>query len=458
MVQKRGRRLSAKAISFVVLALATTTGLAPAGVRAAGSTFYVDCDNGRDGGRGTDPSTAWRTVDRANKASLVAGDSLLFKRGCTWTGTTVDARWDGTADLPITIGTFGADAPRAHIADAAIRVTGTYEVIDGFWVTHKVVKSDPCGQPLGEYYALVITQGGGHALVQNNLLTQSTAGIHISATAGGGSTIVHNILADNNVMQEPFDGAGDLGAWGILVRGSGNEIAYNVFLDNMAVCKKSTYVASNSIEIYEGDHNQIHHNRSFNDRVFSELGSSATDKAHDNSYAFNLHVSATAGARFITTRGDLDTDYGPVWRTTADRNTIYYTGDGSQGIVCSKGCSPDVLTARWNIIDVVEKTIYYDNTMGQEMNLLWSSGGPVKIEDGARNLTTLAPGTYSKFIVADPGFVNPDNKNFRLRAWSPAIDVGGSTDYATDLQRRDSSNGVPDLGVFEYIPVPAVTP
>jgi hypothetical protein len=451
MSKLRARRRTARLVSLVLMTVAVTAGLSPASVSAAARTFYVDCTNGSDTATGTSQGAAWQNVARANKAALNPGDSLVFKRGCKWTGTALEAPWKGNADAPITIGTYGTDPTRPRIANAGIKVTGDYEVIDGFWVTFDPVQTDPCGQPLGQYYALVITQGGSHALVKNNLLTQATAGIHISATAGGHNRILRNTLSDNNVMQTPFDGSGDLGAWGMLVRGSDNEIAYNTFSNNIAVCQKGTYLSSNSIEIYEGDRNSIHHNRSINDRVFSELGGSATNKAQDNSYAFNLHVSPTPGARFITTRGSADTTYGPVWRTTADRNTIYYTGAGSQGLVCSKGCSPEILTARYNIIDVVEKTIYYDQAMGQAMNLLWAQGGPVKIEDGALNNHTLAPGTYGNFIVADPGFVNPDKNNFRLRAWSPAIDTGGTTSFTTDLAKLTASNGAPDIGAFEFV-------
>jgi len=451
MSNKRVHRRAPQFVSVVLVALATIVGITPGAAAAAARTFYVDCVNGSDSAAGTSQTVAWKTVARANKAALNPGDSLLFKRGCKWTGTALEAAWNGTAAAPITIGAYGSDTNRPRIANASIKVTGNYEVVDGFWVTFDPVQKDACGQPLGQYYALVITQGGSHALVQNNLLTQATAGIHISATSGGFNKILRNKLANNNVMQAPFDGSGDLGAWGILVRGSDNEIAYNTFQDNIAVCNKGTYVASNSVEIYEGDRNSIHHNKSFNDRVFSELGSSATDKAQDNSYAFNLHISATPGARFITTRGSADTPYGPVWRTTADRNTIYYTGAGSQGLVCSKGCSADILTARYNIINAVDKTIYYDKTMGLAMNLLWASGLPVKIEDGALNMRTIAPGTYSTFIVADPVFVNAPSNNLRLRSSSPAIDVGGTTSFTTDLAKQTASFGAPDLGAFEFV-------
>jgi parallel beta-helix repeat protein len=427
------------------------TALSVGQASAAPRVFYVDCAAGNDAAAGSSPSTAWKSVARANKATLSAGDSLLFKRGCTWSGTALAATWAGTSATPVTIATYGGSTAAARIANASIKVTGQYQIIDGFLVTFKPVATAPCGQPLGQYYALVITQGGAHNTIRNNTLTQATAGIHISKTSGGFNTITGNTISGNNVMQTPFDGKGDLGAWGILVRGSDNDISYNTFRDNKAVCKPGTYVSSNSVEIYEGDRNRIHHNRSYNDRVFSELGSSATNKAEDNSYAFNLHTSSTPGARFITTRGGKDATYGPVRRTTADRNTINYTGAGSQGIVCSLGCTGDILTARYNIINVVEKTIYYDGSMGQAANVLWANGAPVKIEDGAKNMRTVAAGSYPSFVVGDPGFVNPANENLRLRVGSIAINIGGKTAYTTDLEGNTATNGPADVGAYEFV-------
>ncbi|MEY2445338.1 MAG: hypothetical protein QOE00_1918 [Ilumatobacteraceae bacterium] len=440
-------------LSMAIVGVSTLTVAANAQPAfAAGRTNYVDCVTGNDTYSGSSPTTAWATVTRANKATMAPGDSLLFKRGCVWTGKGLNATWIGTAQAPITISTYGTDPHMPRIADAGgygILVSGQYEVIDGFEVGFKPVKLDPCGQPLGNYYALVITQGGAHDTIANNLLTTATVGLHISKTAGGYNTITRNTLAGNNVMEEPFDGAGDLGAWGMLVRGSNNEISYNTFRDNRAVCLKSKYLASNSVEIYEGDNNNIHHNTSTNDRVFSELGGSATNKATNNNYSFNLDSSNVAGARFITTRGADDTTYGPVLGTVADRNTIFFTGAGSQGLVCSLGCNPDIFTARYNIIDVVEKTIYFDKTMGLINNLLWSHGLAVKIEDGAKNMRTMPLGTTPETIVADPRFVDPANGDFRLLATSPGIDKGGLTGYTTDLQGNPASNGAPDIGAYE---------
>jgi hypothetical protein len=97
----------------------------------------------------------------------------------------------------------------------------------------------------------------------------------------------------------------------------------------------------------------------------------------------------------------------------------------------------------------VEKTIYFDKTMGLINNLLWSHGLAVKIEDGAKNMRTMPLGTTPETIVADPRFVDPANGDFRLLATSPGIDKGGPTGYTTDLQGNPASNGAPDIGAYE---------
>jgi hypothetical protein len=48
--------------------------------------YYVDCIGGNAGNSGTAPDEPWQSLARANSANLNPGDSLLFKRGCSWMG------------------------------------------------------------------------------------------------------------------------------------------------------------------------------------------------------------------------------------------------------------------------------------------------------------------------------------------------------------------------------------
>ncbi len=65
------------------LLLAACLGSATAFAGTAGAaTYYVDCSAGSDSRAGTSTSAAWRSLTKANGASLRAGDSLLLKSGC----------------------------------------------------------------------------------------------------------------------------------------------------------------------------------------------------------------------------------------------------------------------------------------------------------------------------------------------------------------------------------------
>ena len=45
------------------------------------ATFYVDSERGSDAALGTAEAIAWQSLDKVNRATLVPGDAVLFKRG-----------------------------------------------------------------------------------------------------------------------------------------------------------------------------------------------------------------------------------------------------------------------------------------------------------------------------------------------------------------------------------------
>ncbi|HEX8582332.1 MAG TPA: choice-of-anchor Q domain-containing protein, partial [Acidimicrobiales bacterium] len=227
----------------------------------------------------------------------------------------------------------------------------------------------------------------------------------------------------------------------VLVVSDDNDISWNQFVDNRAVCSNQGYrLMSNSVEIFEGKRNRIHHNRSVGDRVFSELGGSWEEKAADNVFAYNRFANDLADSRFVVTRGS-DESWGPVYRTTVVHNTTYLTGPRSQGVVCMSGCTPNILTMRWNLIWADEKVLYADGAFEASRNLFWSSDGDPFVQ---------APFAVPA-IVANPQFVDRWSATLTLSAGSPAIDAGDvSTAWGVAL------NGVPlyqgwatELGAYE---------
>src|SRR5258706_6599999 len=73
---------------------------------AQAATYYVDGAAGADAQSGTSQATAWRTIGRVNSARFVAGDTVLFRGGVTYTGM-LSPHPVGTADAPVVFGAFG---------------------------------------------------------------------------------------------------------------------------------------------------------------------------------------------------------------------------------------------------------------------------------------------------------------------------------------------------------------
>ena len=98
------------------------------------ATYYVDGLSGSDSGAGSQASP-WQSVNKVNSAALVAGDTVLFKRGSSWSsvlvpksGTetspiTYDAY--GTGNLPAMAGLNGSNKSYATIKNLAFNSGGT---------------------------------------------------------------------------------------------------------------------------------------------------------------------------------------------------------------------------------------------------------------------------------------------------------------------------------------------
>ncbi len=69
-------------------------------------TFYVDSTLGSDTNDGATPETAIASIDKLNTITYLPGDSILFKKGETFTGC-FQPKGSGTAEAPVTIGSYG---------------------------------------------------------------------------------------------------------------------------------------------------------------------------------------------------------------------------------------------------------------------------------------------------------------------------------------------------------------
>ena len=96
--------------AWLVLALAAVTSLPACGLPTSGPdhTYYISA-SGDDSAAGTSPSTAWRTLKRADAARFRAGDRLLLRGGDRFIGQLrLGSNDAGKPRNPVTIGSCGS--------------------------------------------------------------------------------------------------------------------------------------------------------------------------------------------------------------------------------------------------------------------------------------------------------------------------------------------------------------
>jgi parallel beta-helix repeat protein len=437
---------------LIVIALAGVFLMKPLSpsASAAATTYYVDCTAGNDNNAGTSASTAWKSVSRANQATLNPGDQLLLKRGCTW-AQQLKAKWNGTASQPIVIGAYGSGAlPKLqNNQDGNVRITGSYQTIENLQTynspsSYGQILSSCNNQPVGWVIGFNFA-GGSNNTLQNSLATHAAMGVSLTGSANN-NRILHNQFINNDGAWElPSSSQGIRGGTGIGLTGTGNVIAYNHFEGNTTLCNNESV----SIELYTASNSNIHHNTAYGDANFVETGSTSSFQSSDNTIAYNVHTTGVAHSRFVVTRGQGDA-YGPVWRTNVFNNVVYYTGSDSAGVVCSN-CGTNILRMQNNIIDVVTKAFYVGPGQGaiESNNIFWSPSGQVPQWNFVQNWTM-----SSTSRIANPMFANPGGKDFRLQSTSPAINAGTTASvnagYTTDLAGNTvPQGGAVDIGAYE---------
>jgi len=394
------------------------------GLPGTGPNYYVDAANGNDGNSGTSEATAWRSLDKASAFTLSPGARLLFKRGGVWAGT-LKIEESGAGGLPVVIASYGSGPlPVIQGGNDCLALHGS-----GVYITQVQVQDCWSGVRMPE--------GSSFNRLEGNVMAGNVAGVLVSSGASD-NVIAGNTFQNNNRMSVNTPGGNDdSGAFGVLLNGDRNEVAYNSISGSVA----SSYDYGRdgaAVEVYGGQGNSIHHNVAVDNHSFSELGNS---RARDNTFAYNLVLSSLPDSTFLVTRGGED-GYGPVANTRLFNNTVVLTGAGSQGFVCHGGCNGGVLTMRNNIIQAVLKAGYADGAFDEDYNTY--AGG----------ITQFPLGPHSS--TGNPMFSNPAAGDFHLAGGSPAVDSGVDTGYATDLEGRavprdGNADGmaVADRGAFE---------
>jgi hypothetical protein len=80
--------------------------------------FHVDSIGGNDASDGHSPATAWRTLEKVNATTFLAGDRLLLKAGASWLGR-LQPLGSGIATNPVVLDRYG-DGPKPVIRGGGV--------------------------------------------------------------------------------------------------------------------------------------------------------------------------------------------------------------------------------------------------------------------------------------------------------------------------------------------------
>jgi|GEM_PF-705181 len=435
--------------------------------QAQASNYYINSRTGRDNHSGKTKELAWKSLANLEKGIFLPGDSILFAKGSAYTGG-FTFRDSGTAEKPIVFSTYsvGADVilrtPREALSPLfeqygagpapsftnpdwevlngnIFRIEGSYIIIDGMYFHDNTNppssdKKNKNVQKMGAVYLALETH---HNIVRNCEFFHTPVGIKIKGTD---NLISHNYLHDASNMM-----AYSWGPIAIMVVKGSNEIAYNR-IENYGAYGGPYGSDGGVIELdgVDDDFNAnkvaIHHNTSINNHGFLEIAARNVDSI---TVAYNLSDDRNqfigGGSMKVQVRNNTiirtrepNVDRYVFWTFNPESteitviNNVFYLAKDLQVFGPVKQVKGHVRVA-------IGEQIH-------QHNLYFSEGNddPVGIALGKGD------------IIANPLFVDLENRNFRLTERSPARRRGIVTVYSQDLDGYPVPAKKPCLGAFEF--------
>jgi len=435
---------------------------------ASAATYYINSRAGADDNAGTSKDAAWKTLTNLSRTFL-PGDEILFARGSSYTGGVVFTS-SGTATRPIVLATYsvGADVilktPRQELGPIfekygagpapsftnpdwsvlngnIFRIEGSYVVIDGLYFHDNTNPpgSDHKNKNVQKLGAVYLAPGTHHNIVRNCEFVRTPVGIKVKGTD---TLLTRNYLHDATGMM-----ARSWGPIAIMVVSGRNEIAFNR-IENYGAYGGPYGSDGGVIELdgvddkFDARDVDIHHNTSVNNHGFLEI---AARNVENITVAYNLSDDKNqfiGGGSMKNVRVYNNT----VIRTrepNVDRFVFWtFYPEGTSFIVRNNifviAGDMKVFGPLTNPVGHVRRAI---GDHPRDHNLYYADGSadPIGVPAGKGDL------------IGDPLFVDEVNRNFRLKANSPARQRGVNLGYAVDLEGHSlPRNAAPNMGAYGH--------
>lgn len=247
---------------------------------SSATNYYIDSVGGNDGNSGTSTNTPWKSHEMADSTTLVAGDTVYFKCGSSFTGA-IEIAQSGIAANPITLTSYGTgEAPKftnkseSDMNGNCIRLNGDYIIVENLYFLDTPGDSSPSASyVMSNIGAIRIRRYADHCIIRNNTFMRCPQGI----VSQGEYTLITSNYMDRGLNAPALwrSANSSWGPMGIHLNIGNQEVSYNT-IKNYGTTNSPWGSDGGAIEIdygASGYHKQniyIHHNYSEGNAGFIE--------------------------------------------------------------------------------------------------------------------------------------------------------------------------------------------
>jgi hypothetical protein len=431
------------------------------------TNYYINSKTGNDSYSALTKEQPWKGLSNLQTKKFLPGDSILFAKGSSYTGGFIFSS-SGTVDAPIVFSSYsvGADlilrTPRTELGpyferygagpapsftnpDWSVlngnifRIEGSYITINGLYFHDNTNPPESNSkiknvQKMGAVYLALNTH---HNIVKNCEFFHTPVAVKVKSTY---SLLAYNYMHDAAEMM-----AYSWGPIAIMIVSGNNEISHNR-IENYGAYGGPYGSDGGVVELDGVDDNfkasniNIHHNISVNNHGFLEIAGRNVDSV---TVAYNLSDDKN---QFIGGGG---------YRVNVFNNTVIRTREPNVDRYIFWTFNPTLtfynvqnnifyIAPDLGVFGPVKKvTGHVRVAIGKQPhsnNLYYSPGNPDPV--GIEHTTS--------DIIADPQFIDPLNRNFRLKANSPANNKGTPLGYLSDLDGYPVPAKKPCLGAYTF--------
>jgi len=406
-------------VALLVLSLVVCGGLS-APTSAAGATYYVDCSAASNGDGSQ--SSPWNNLATVNGTTFSPGDTILFKRGTTCSGT-LQPGGSGADGSPITLGAYGS---------------GPLPIIDG-----------------GSNLAALKLYDQEYWHIQDLEVTGGTKyGIHI--TGSGNGMVMDHFRLTNLVVHDVWGGTIDTKCSGLVLFEAietGSDTFSDIVIDGVTAYNTNQWAG---IEVFGGPHpisiysadvtirNSTVHDV-YGDGIviwIAQNGLIENSTAYETGKEPTYTVGTPAGIwtwacktctvqfneSYLTHTPEWDGGCYDIDYHNKDNTYQYNYGHDCDGSgIYIFGAENDVTTnpvIRYNIFsnDNREDHRYHSNLQGEIYTLTWNSGkiGSPRIYNNTVYFNPYATDAYAIWFDSSSQFVSSDNYFYNNIVYSEA--------------------------------------